>query len=64
MTVLDLKDVYDKGQSRRKANSEQRLLKADVHLKATAEKQIQVTSPFLIECRKYCRDLLLRFVIG
>ena len=42
VTVLDLKDVYDKGQSRRKANSEQRLLKADVRLKATAQKQIQV----------------------
>ena len=43
VTVLDLKDFYEKGQSRRKANSEQRLLKADVHLKATAQKQIQVT---------------------
>lgn len=43
VTVLDLKDFYEKGQSRRKANSEQRLLNADVHLKATAQKQIQVT---------------------
>lgn len=43
VTVLDLKDIYEKGQSRRKANSEQRLLNADVHLKATAQKQIQVT---------------------
>lgn len=49
VTVLDLKDVYDKGQSRRKANSEQRLLKADVRLKATAQKQIQV---FIVNNRK------------
>ena len=43
VTILDLKDAYEKGQSRRKTNSEQRLLNADVHLKATAQKQIQVT---------------------
>ena len=42
VTVLDLKDVYEKGQSRRKANSEQRLLNADVNLTATSQKQIQV----------------------
>lgn len=42
VTVLDLKAVYEKGQSRRKANSEQRLLNADVNLTATSQKQIQV----------------------
>ena len=40
--VLDLKDVYEKGQMRRNASSEQRLLNAEVHLKATAQKAIQV----------------------
>lgn len=44
MTVLDLKDVYEKGQMRRNASSEQRLLNAEVHLKATAQKPIQVNS--------------------
>lgn len=59
VTVLDLKDVYDKGQSRRKANSEQRLLKADVRLKATAQKQIQVfivnngKQPLFTVCSNY-----------
>ena len=42
VTVLDLKDVYEKGQMRRNASSEQRLLNAEVHLKATAQKPIQV----------------------
>lgn len=44
VTLLDLKDVYEKGQMRRNANSEQRLLDAEVHLKATAQKPIQVNS--------------------
>lgn len=42
VTILDLKDVYEKGQMRRNANSEQRLLDAEVHLMATSEKPIQV----------------------
>ena len=42
VTVLDLKDVYEKGQMRRNASSEQRLLNAEVHLKATTQKPIQV----------------------
>ena len=42
VTVLDLKDVYEKGQMRRNASSEQRLLNAEVQLKATAQKPIQV----------------------
>lgn len=57
VTVLDLKDVYDKGQSRRKANSEQRLLKADVRLKATAQKQIQGVSAYVERCPEAARIL-------
>lgn len=57
VTVLDLKDFYEKGQSRRKANSEQRLLKADVHLKATAQKQIQGVCAYVERCPEAARIL-------
>ena len=40
--LLDLKPHYDKGQSRRKANSEQRLLDAEVHMIADLAKPLQV----------------------
>ena len=42
--LVDLRPCYEKGQSRRKANSEQRLLDAEVHLVAEFERQIQVRS--------------------
>ena len=42
VTIMDLKDVYEKGQMRRNANSEQRLLDAEEHLMATSQKPIQV----------------------
>lgn len=44
VTILDLKDAYEKGQMRRNANSEQRLLDAEVQLTATAQKPIQVNN--------------------
>lgn len=40
--LLDLKPCYEKGQSRRKANSEQRLLDAEVHMVAEFERPLQV----------------------
>lgn len=57
VTVLDLKDVYEKGQSRRKANSEQRLLNADVHLTASAQKQIQGICAYVERCPEAARIL-------
>lgn len=57
VTVLDLKAVYEKGQSRRKANSEQRLLNADVNLTATSQKQIQGICAYVERCPEAARIL-------
>lgn len=55
--VLDLKDVYEKGQMRRNASSEQRLLNAEVNLKATAQKAIQGVCAFVERCPEAARIL-------
>ena len=41
--VLDLKDSYEKGQSRRKANSQQRLLDGEVNFDVNTSHAIQVS---------------------
>lgn len=65
VTILDLKDVYEKGQMRRNANSEQRLLDAEVHLMATSQKPIQVWSLlmcFYLKWRQIWRNV--KFFLG
>lgn len=57
VTILDLKDVYEKGQMRRNANSEQRLLDAEVHLMATSEKPIQDVRAYVERCPEAARIL-------
>ncbi|PFX23603.1 uncharacterized protein LOC111332759 [Stylophora pistillata] len=57
VTILDLKDVYEKGQMRRNANSEQRLLDAEVHLMATSQKPIQDVRAYVERCPEAARIL-------